>query len=157
MSDFRRQRLTRGQKIVMALALVPALAFPLWLFGGSYLRGRDAAISRAREATLEGPPCPSLTKAQFEARGLRAPKASLYEGVTFARRTGHMECSLLRYGGGWSLNGYPVCQFTGPVALKVTTERGEWWFETGIGQPATVSTAHGQARCVMASNFTVNG
>ena len=100
MAEFRRRRLTRGQKVVIAAALIPALAFPMWLFGGSYLRGRDAAISRAREATIEGPPCPSLTRAQFDARGLKAPKATLYEGVTFARRVGHMDCSILRYGGG---------------------------------------------------------
>ena len=157
MAEFRRRRLTRGQKVVIAAALIPALAFPMWLFGGSYLRGRDAAISRAREATIEGPPCPSLTRAQFDARGLKAPKATLYEGVTFARRVGHMDCSILRYGGGWSTKGYPVCQFTGPAALRIRTDKGEWWFDTGIGQPATVSTAHGQARCVLASNFTITG
>ncbi|HEX7885226.1 MAG TPA: hypothetical protein VF474_04555 [Phenylobacterium sp.] len=151
----RRRRLTTGQRIVLAHASVIALAIPVLLFGGSYLRQRNAALARAAEARIDGPPCPSLTRTQFEAQGLRAPKATFYEGVTFARQFGHMECRSLRYGGGWGTEVYPVCQFTSPKALKVTTASGEWYFAPGVGQPATVGAPHGQARCVMASNFTM--
>ena len=104
---------------------------------------------------MSGPPCPSLTEAQFASQLLKAPKATLYEGVTFARQFGHMDCSALRYGSGWGTDVYPSCQFTGPNVLVVTTPEGVWRFHTGYGQPATVSVPHGQAHCVMAANFTM--
>jgi hypothetical protein len=151
----RRRRLTNGQKIVIAGAAVVAVALPGWLLVQSYLGKREAALFLASEAVVDGPPCPSLTRAQFEAQRLSTPKATFYEGVTFARQFGHMECRSLRYGAGWGTAVYPVCQFTSPKALKITTDRGEWYFAPGPGQPATVGTPKGQAQCVLASNFTI--
>lgn len=153
----RKARLTGGQKAVMALAALVFLGFAGWLYGGSYLRQRDFAITRASEATVLGPPCETLTAAAFAARKLTAPKATNYEGVIFARRFGHMQCSALRYGGGWSSETYPVCQFTSPAALHVKTDKGEWFFAPPPGQPATVAIPHGQARCVLGSNFRLPG
>lgn len=155
MAGVRRRRLTVGQKMVFAVSAAVALAIPSWMFGGSYLRQREAALSRASEARIVGPPCPALTRAQFEAQGLKAPKATLYADVVFARQFGHMDCRLLRYGAAWATEAYPVCQFTSPSALKITTPKGEWYFATGVGQPVTISAPHGQARCVLASNFTM--
>lgn len=155
MDRVRRRRLTTGQKVVIAVAAVVALALPGWLLVHSYLGKREAALFLASEAQVNGPPCPSLTKAQFDAQGLKAPKATNYENVIFARQFGHMECRSLRYGGGWGTEVYPVCQFTSPKALKITTDKGEWYFAPGPGQPATVGVPHGEARCVMASNFTM--
>jgi len=120
MAGMRRRRLTPGQKIVFVAAALIAAAIPAWMFGGSFVRQREAALSRASEAKIDGPPCPSLTRAQFEAQGLKAPKATLYEDVVFARQFGHMDCSLLRYGAAWTTEVYPVCQFTSPKALKIT-------------------------------------
>jgi hypothetical protein len=155
MARVRRRRLTPGQKIVIATAVVVSVALPSWMFGGSYLHEREAALSRASEARIDGPPCPSLTRAQFEAQGLKAPKATLYADVVFARQFGHMDCRLLRYGAAWATEVYPVCQFTSPKGLKVTTPKGEWYFATGAGRPATVATPFGRARCVLAGNFTM--
>lgn len=151
----RRRRLTNGQKVVLSVAALIAIALPAWLFGGSYLRQREQALNLAQEAAIVGAPCPSLTRAQFEAQGFAAPKATFYEGVVFARQFGHMECRALRYGGGWSSQVYPVCQFTSPKALKIVTPQGEWYFAPGVGQPASVATPHGKATCIMASNFTI--
>ncbi|TAJ70462.1 MAG: hypothetical protein EPO51_18205 [Phenylobacterium sp.] len=151
----RKRRLTNGQKVTLGVAAAIAVGLPGWFLSQSYLGKRDAALFLAREATVDGPPCPSLTKAQFEARGLKVKKATLYEGVTFARQFGHMDCRSLRYGAGWGTEVYPVCQFTSPRSLKVTTPKGEWYFDPGPGQPATVGAPHGQARCVMASNFNM--
>jgi hypothetical protein len=150
-----RRRLTAGQWVAFLGAVAAALGFIGWLVGGAYLRDRRAALELARDWTIEGPPCPSLTKAQFEARGLRAQKGVFYDGVTFYRRFGHMSCSPLRYGGGWGLSVYPVCQFTSPQALRVTTKKGEWFYALPPGQPATIATPHGQARCVQAANFNM--
>lgn len=151
----RRRRLTTGQKVTLVLAALVFLAFAAWLYGGSYLRQRDFALSRAREAAVEGPPCPAITAAQFEAQRRKRFKATLYEGVVFGRQYGHMNCSALRYGGGWGLGTYPACQFTGPGLLHVKTAKGDWYFAPGVGKPATVATPRGRARCVMDSNFTI--
>ncbi|MBL8556164.1 MAG: hypothetical protein JNL41_17945 [Phenylobacterium sp.] len=155
MSPVRRRRLSGGQKLAIAGFALVFLGFAAWLYGGSYLRQRDFALGRAREAAVEGPPCPEITRAQFEAQRLRKFKTTLYEGVVFGRQFGHMDCSILRYGGGWSPQSYPVCQFTGPGLLSVKTARGEWFYAPGVGKPASVGAPHGEARCVMASNFTV--
>ncbi|MBL8772631.1 MAG: hypothetical protein JNK30_14710 [Phenylobacterium sp.] len=151
----RRRRLTAGQRAAVWVAAAVFLGFAAWLYGGSYLRQRDFALDRARQVAVAGPPCPEITAAQFEARRLRAFKATLYEGVVFGRQFGHMDCSTLRYGGGWSPATYPVCQFTGPALLQVKTAKGEWFYAPGAGQPATVRTPQGRAECVLASNFTL--
>ncbi|MEW5686206.1 MAG: hypothetical protein AB1942_14920 [Pseudomonadota bacterium] len=155
MSPPRRRRLTTGQKVTIAIAATVAVALPAWLLGGSYLRQRDAALSLAREAKIDGAPCPELTAAQFTAQRLKAPKSTNYEGVIFSRQFGHMECRGVRYGGGWSSEVYPVCQFTSPNVLKVVTDKGEWYFFPGAGRPATIATPHGKATCVMDANFTM--
>lgn len=151
----RRRRLTGGQVAVLGVAAVIALVLPTWLFGGSYLKRRDEALSLSREWAIEGAPCPELTAAEFEARGLKVRKGTVYEDVTFYRQFGHMECTGLRYGGGWSQSVYPVCQFTTPKALKVSAADGDHYFDIGAGQPATVAVPHGKVRCVLAANFTM--
>jgi len=155
MTRVRRRRLTTGQKIVLTVAAMIAIALPGWLLTQSYLGKRQAALFLASEAVVDGPPCPSLTKAQFDAQHLKAPKATFYEGVAFARQFGHMECRALRYGAGWGTEVYPVCQFTSPKTLVITKGERTWYFEPGPGQPATVGLPKGQAHCVMASNFTI--
>ena len=149
-------RLTRGQKITLGVAASLAVALPAYIFGGAYLKNRTAALALAREWNIVGPPCPDLTRAQFEAQGFKARKGLEYAGVMVSRQFGHVTCSQLRYGEGWGLASYVVCQFTSPNVLKVETAKGEWYFAPGMGQPATISTPHGQARCVMASKFTLN-
>lgn len=153
----RRRKLTNGQKLAMAGGLLIFLGFAGWLYGGDYLRQRDLAFGRAAEAKVEGPPCPQQTEAEFTARKLKAPKATNYENVVFGRQFGHMDCRALRYGAGWGTETYPVCQFTSPSTLTVTTDKGRWFFAPGPGKPATVAVPRGEARCVMDSNFTLPG
>lgn len=153
----RRRRLTPGQKLTIATAALIFLGFAGWLYGGDYLRQRELAFGRAAEAEVSGPPCPQLTEAQFVARKMKAPKATNYEGVVFARQFGHLDCRALRYGAGWGTETYPVCQFTSPNVVTVTTDKGRWFFAPGMGKPATVAVPRGEARCVMDSNFTLPG
>lgn len=151
----KKRRLTLGQKLAIGGFVVLALAFTGWIYSGSYLKDREAALTRAREFAIDGPPCRELTRAQFEAAGLTAPKATLYENVTFHRRFGHLSCSALRYGAGWGQALYPVCQFTSPRALKVSTKAGDRYFDIAPGQPATVAVPRGDVRCVLGGNFTI--
>lgn len=151
----KRRRRSVAEKVVIGLAAAVALGLPLGLTAKDYLGEREAALTRAREWAIDGPPCAQLTRGEFEARGLRAPKGTIYEDAQFYRQFGHMTCSGLRYGAGWGTAVYPVCQFTSPKALKVVTSKGEWYFAMAPGQPATVATPHGEARCVLAANFTM--
>jgi len=150
-----RRRLTGGQVAILGAAGVVAVGLAGWLFGGSYLKGREEALTLAREWAIDGPACPEISEAEFAAKGLKARQGTVYEGVTFYRQFGHVECTGLRYGGGWSQTVYPVCQFTSPKGLKVSAPHGDHYFEVGAGQPATVSVKDGQVRCVLAANFTM--
>ncbi len=152
-----RQRRTTGEKVVIAIAGLCAVALPAWLMGGTFLKERAENIALARDWSVDGRPCPQITRAQFDARGLKAQKGLIYEDVKIYRQFGHLSCSSIANDGGTGLGVYAVCQFTGPNVLRVVTRAGEWFFEPGIGQPATVATPHGEAHCVMASNFTLTG
>lgn len=151
----RRRRLTAGQKVAIGAGALVFLGFAGWLYGGDYLRQRELAFGRAAEAKVEGSPCPRVTAAELAARRLKIRKLTNYENIIFGRQFGHMDCRTLRYGAGWGTSIYPVCQFTSPGALYVKTDKGEWYFATGAGQPATIAAPRGDVRCVMDSNFTL--
>jgi hypothetical protein len=153
----RKRRLTLGQKLLFALTAAACIAATAWLFGGAYLKDRAEALSYASEWEIDGPPCREVTAAQFAAEGRKLRSGVIYQDVAFVRQFGHISCASLRYGGGWSTSVYPVCQFTGPHGVKVTTKKGDWYFVTAPGQAATVATPHGKARCVLAANFTIHG
>ena len=151
----RRRKVSGAQAAVLGATGLIALGLPAWVFGGAYLKDRDAALSLRREWAVEGPPCPEIARAEFEARGLKVRKGTVYEDVAFYRQFGHVECAGLRYGGGWGPGVYPVCQFTSPKALRVTTRDGDRYFDIGAGSPATIAVPRGQVRCVLAANFTM--
>jgi hypothetical protein len=151
----RRPRRTFGQKLSFGLAGLACVALPLWLLGRDYLEDRGVALNTAAEWKIDGPPCRQVTAAEFVAEGRKLRAGAIYEDVAFVRQYGHMSCASLRYGGGWGTAVYPVCQFTSPHGLKITTDKGDWYFAIEPGQPATVATPHGQARCVLAANFTM--
>jgi len=152
-----RQRRTTGEKVVIGIAILGAVGIPAALMGGTFLKERAENIALARDWSVDGRPCPQITRAQFDARRLKANKGLIYEDVKFYRQIGHMSCSSIINDGGTGLGVYAVCQFTGPNVLRVVTAKGEWIFEPGMGQPATIATPHGEAHCVMASNFTLTG
>ena len=152
----QRQRRTTGEKVVLVLAAGLAVGIPGWLLGNNYLIHRAANVALAKAWSVDGSPCPELTRAQFESRNLKAPKGTIYSNATIFRQFGHMSCSPIRDDGGTGLGEYAVCQFTGPAVLRVKTPKGEWFFEPGIGKPATIATPHDVARCVLASNFVAH-
>lgn len=143
----RRQLTVTGVIIGLGIAAFVASQVP------GYLIRHGEAAQLARDWTLTGPPCPSLTAEAFAAQGLKAPKAFEYGDVVMARQFGHVSCVKLKGKDGVE---YPVCQFTSPATLKVTTARGEAYFAPGVGHPATVSTEGGVARCVIAGNFSLH-
>ena len=121
---------------------------------GSYFEKQPENIRIAKEWTITGPACPVLTEAQFKARRLNDSKKTTYDNVVFGRLAGHVSCNEIKTNGGKGFGVIPICQFTSPAALTVTTEKGgTTYFEPGPGSPATITMNQGVPTCVMASNF----
>lgn len=115
------------------------------------------ATAASQAAAVNGPPCDTLTPAAFAASKLPPKKVFIFNGVRFARRYGHVDCSTLadpvKKGGAF----IPVCQFTGPAVISVTTDKGEFYFEPGVGRSATVFVPDTGPRCVLAAKFGTQG
>lgn len=112
------------------------------------------STAEANVAAIVGPPCPALSAVQFQQAVRVGPKLAYvfdFNGDTFGRAFGYADCDVAAAQGTGGLGSYDVCQFTSPAILYVKTSRGAFYFQPGIGQKATVSTANGQARCVMAA------
>jgi hypothetical protein len=151
----RPHRFSRVPLWFLALITVAGAGVFFWHQHRVYQVVLAGRIADAKEWRIDGPPCPIITKAQFLGLHHKGPKKFEYENVSFFRRYGHVSCAPVYEKGGRSSRFYPVCQFTGPGDLLIRTKKGDWYFQPGPGQPATVSTPRDQARCVMASKFTM--
>jgi hypothetical protein len=132
--------------VLAALAVITPVA--IW----SWNRHLEKAVAEARDWTIAGPPCPSLTAKAYAAGAVRASREFQLGDVTFGRGYGHASCNFIAYDGGRSLDSFPVCQFTSPAVVHVKTPKGDFYFFPSTG-PATVSVPHGQPECVMAANW----
>jgi hypothetical protein len=68
-----------------------------------------------------------------------------FGGAFFARASGGVSCVMRREGRGAA---FPVCRFSNPKVLQISTARGRFDFLPGAG-PATVTVRDGRAVCVM--------
>jgi hypothetical protein len=150
--DFGGARRFGVGHIVIAVVVITA-AVGLVTF--QLVKDRSAAVATAKAWDIKGPPCPSLSQADFQARRYTALKTFDYDGVTIGRTAGDASCSDIKAKGGRGLGTDKVCQFTSPATLTVTSTAGSYFFVPGAGQPATLSIHQGVPRCVMASNFTL--
>lgn len=143
-----------------------ARTFPMMLVGAiiiggvavgvtSYMKRAGllaASTAEARLETLKGPACPVLTQAEYEAGGAKAKQGFTSNDIRYQRRYGHVDCSVVEDGQGGT--GFaPICQFSGPQVLVVTTAKGTYYFRPGTGKPATVTTHDGVPSCVVAGNY----
>jgi hypothetical protein len=118
------------------------------------VRDRNANIATARAWDIKGPPCRQVSAADWAARRLKAPRVFDYDGTTLGRWSGDASCSDVKDKGGAGFRTDKVCQFTNPTVLTVTSPAGTVYYETGVGQPATLSVHRDLPRCVLASRFT---
>ena len=139
-----------------------ARAFPLMLMGavgvgvivlavGNHLRRAtiiEQSTANLPAGAMEGEPCAVMTKAEYEARGAKAAHAFITNDIRYERRYGHADCSIVKAGGAGN-DFVPVCQFSGPAQVVVTTDKGAFYFAPGVGRPATVATRDGVPTCVI--------
>ena len=92
--------------------------------------------------------CAVLTKDEYAARGAKAQHGFITNDIRYDRRYGHADCSIVKAGGAGN-DFVPVCQFSGPAQLVVTTGKGAFYFAPGVGRPATVATRDGVPTCVI--------
>jgi hypothetical protein len=135
---------------------VAVLAYSGWFLTSNYRKLVAERVADAKAWRIDGPPCPASDRATLlDGRHKKGLRRFDYEDVTFIRRFGHVSCAPIYEQGGKSDRFYPVCQFTSPDDLLIRTKKGEWYFKPGPGQAATVSTQGGEARCVLASKFSL--
>lgn len=138
--------------IVVGVGVLGGLAF---LFA-TQMRAHDVAIANAtadaKPWELVGPPCPEGFSGPWANPDYAPDKSLVFNGVRFTRRAGHVDCSAVAAGKDAGQDYVPLCQFSSPIVLEVTTDKGAFKFQPGVGHPATVSIVDGTPRCVMASN-----
>lgn len=148
-ADGPRRRKNRLGPILIVLAVL-AMAIPAGVF--SWQRRIERETAKTAQLIPAGAPCPTITKSAYEAGVVKATQAFAREDVVFARAFGHVSCDYVANDNGRSLGDMPVCAFTSPSVLKITTPKGEFYFFPSSG-PATVWVPHGVPKCVMASFF----
>ena len=127
----------------------------VWAGADNLSKIREARMAHARAWDIRGPACPQTTEAAFLKGRRKGPRKFDYQEASFYRHAGYVDCTSVYEDGGRSERFYPVCQFTSAIQIMVRTQKGQWVFEPGAGQPATVSTPDGVARCVMAAKISV--
>jgi hypothetical protein len=151
----REYKRVRRIGVAHVVAAVVASAAVAGVLAYNFVQTRDKNVAVAQAWKIDGPPCPSLTKAEFAAQGYKAPKSFDYDDVTIARKAGNVSCQDVKRSGGKGLLHDQVCQFTGPAALVVTTKKGEFFYVPEVGKPATVYVHDGAPRCVLGGKFTL--
>ena len=143
---------------IWAVALIIGALVTLTIVGGlmgyDWFTRQSQAVAQSRTLTaafdIRGAPCPTLAHADYLAQGLQPRTTFEFQNVKFGRRFGHADCAVVAYRDASGAGGHPVCQFTAPALLVITTGGVESYFAPGVGVPATVSVENGQARCVLA-------
>lgn len=139
--------------IVVGLGLAAGVGALVYSQNQSRALQIASATAAARPWELKGEPCPAPTG--WAADPAYAPnKAFIFNDIRFSRRTGHADCNAVAAPAGHGADYFPLCQFTGPSILAVTTPKGVFKFAPEVGKPATVWVLDGVARCVVAANAT---
>lgn len=116
-----------------------------------FLNVRDAT-QESGAAAITGPPCPSITPDEITRYGLQTRYSTDFNGLTLGRRFGEVSCSEVAAKGGLGVKSYPVCQFSGPDVVTVSSGQSTLYFRPGVGKKASILAQAGAApRCVMAA------
>lgn len=144
----KRARRALGWPVILGAVVVLAIA----LAAGGWFWNRPVNIERARLWAIAGPPCPAVTAQAFAAYPVKPQMQFDFSGVSFIDAHGNASCQDIHDDGGEGFGTHPVCQFTAPTVLKVTTKTGDYDFIPGLGH-ATVTVRGGVPTCVRAGWF----
>ena len=114
------------------------------------------AADRAETAlwTVSGPPCQRIAPVSLERLEVGSDPGPLtFEEAQGAFVHGGVVCSEIDHDQGRQTAPFTVCQFGSPYVIRLDTPRGEVFFKSPAGHPATVSFAGGVPRCVLGTNF----
>ena len=146
MSDYgMRGKRRRGVPFGL-IALVVGTPLLVGTAAVSWLLQRQHAIEEAKAWDIAGPPCPTLTLAQYQAGPQHPFESFTYEGIGFSRLYGHVSCNAVVNSGGTGFGTFPECQFTSADIIRITTPRGDVYYSTG-SRPATVAVRQSQPSC----------
>lgn len=120
-----------GKRDCAAIGL--ALSLPLALGAAAAHAGRPAC---ARVA-------PEVFTARLTASRILPARHFRFGGAHFSRAAGPVRCEMA----GAASVAFPVCRFSNPVALQVTTGHGRYDFFPGSG-PVTVTVRSGEVGCL---------
>jgi hypothetical protein len=153
-SEFGARRRSAPRKSLRIWAVIlMGVSLMIAVVAAVLVKNRDQKLAEARAWTVAGRACPVLTAEAFAAARLAAPKMFEYDGVTFGRAAGHVDCNEIGAKGGSALGVTIVCQFTSPAALTVQTPKGRFHYNPGIGKPVSVMVDKGEPRCVLGGHF----
>ena len=141
-----RGRLTERLTQVAVAAMLVAV-IPLALLGQ-----RETALARVRAWTLAGPPCPTLSEAEYRAFDARSSETFNYDGAHIVRAYGMAACAKVAADTVLGLGERPVCQFNAPGVLAITTVRGRILYGAGLA-PATITLVSGAPHCVLGARL----
>ena len=110
-------------------------------------------MSLRREWKIAGPACPVVPAVSMAARGAHPPPPFTYKGAHFAFQIGSVECEAVPDEGLLPQTTHPVCQFSAPGAVEVTTPARAVVYEPGVGHTATVTVRGGETSCVVGGWF----
>jgi|GEM_PF-1605510 len=152
----QRSRRARGAqittKIMAGLALLVAIGVAIWVNRDQVRLIREATVE-TQASEIGGRACPGVLKGQFKSP-LRPINTFDFNGLAFGHRFGSAECSFTQGKRDLFGMGYVnLCQFSSPAVVSVTSDRGTFTRETGVGREAAVFVDHGAPKCVLASPY----
>ena len=118
------------------------------VFGGLVWWGWNHASRDSQAWTVTGPPCPIVSRADYQTLDEPLTHPFRYAGARFDRAYGYAMCNVIANHGGHGSGRLTVCQFNNPSVLDVTTPRGDILYRTDT-RPATVSIDRGTPGCVL--------
>ena len=101
------------------------------------------------DMAVAGAPCPTMTAAQFTAL-TRTPDEESAAGAAVVRRQyGRATCEASGSSGSGGTDGRARCDMNNPGVVQVTVGGRDSYFDVPASQPATVTVAAGEVRCVV--------
>jgi len=112
----------------------------------------DADRAQAAAWSVAGPPCPRISAARYIQLAPK-PRSFDFEGLSGDAAEGAVSCADIRFDGARPTRPFPVCQFSGPLAVHLDRPGSDVYLAPGATQPITVSLPDGKLRCVIGANL----